>query len=140
MIEVISDGPWTRPTLNPSPLDRIYFEAAGQGRLIVQRCALCDHRQFPPKLLCTNCGAEPEWIEAAGKGTINTFTIVRRHGVEPFASLAPFVLAMVDLPEGVRLMGNVTGVDVDDVQVGDAVTAYALRVDDTMALPLWRST
>lgn len=140
MIEIIDEGEWTRPAMAPGDLDRQYFEAAAQGRLIVQRCPSCDHRQFPPKGICNGCGGEPEWLEASGEGVINTFTIVRRHGVEPFRSLAPFALAMVDLPEGVRLMGNVTGIDPDDVKVGLAVTAYALRIDETMALPLWRPT
>ena len=105
---------------------------------MIQRCPACDYRQFPPKAICNSCGGEPEWLEASGEGVINTFTIVRRHGVEPFKSLAPFALAMVDLPEGVRLMGNVTGIDPDDVRVGLEVRAYGLRIDESMALPLWR--
>ncbi len=144
MIEVISsehaDGrPWDRPPMDPSALDRAYFEAASRGVLTIQQCSSCDHRQFPPKLICSACGAEPTWLEVSGSGVINTFTIARRHGVEPFKSLAPFVLAMIDLPEGVRLMGNVTGIDVDSVRVGQPVQAYALRIDESMALPLWRA-
>ena len=138
MIEVIDEGPWTRPELAPGGLDRQYFEAASEGRLIIQRCPSCDHRQFPPKGLCNACGGEPEWLDVSGTGVVNTFTIVRRHGVEPFRDLAPFVLAMVDLPEGVRLMGNVTGIDPDRVKVGLEVRAYAIKIDETMALPLWR--
>lgn len=143
MIQIIesehADGrSWDRPEMAPGKLDRQYFEAAAKGQLMVQRCLQCDHRQFPPKLICTACGGEPEWLEVSGDGVINTFTVARRHGVEPFRSLAPFVLAMVDLPEGVRLMGNVTGIDVDAAQVGLTLRAYALRIDDSMALPLWR--
>ena len=47
---------------------------------------------------------------------------------------------MIDLPEGVRLMGNITEVDIDNVYVGQNVEAYALRIDESMALPLWRPT
>ena len=139
MIEVIDEGPWSRPAMAPGALDRQYFEAAAEGRLIIQRCPTCDHRQFPPKAMCNACGGEPEWLETAGEGVINTFTIVRRHGIEPFRSMAPFVLAMVDLPEIVRLMGNITGLDPDEARVGLTVRAYALRIDETMALPLWRA-
>ena len=139
MIEVIDDGEWIRPALDPSALDLAYFEAAAEGRLIVQRCDSCDHRQFPPKTLCTNCGATPGWMQAAGVGEIHTFTVVRRHGVEPFRSMAPFILAMIDLPEGARLMGNVVVADPEVVRVGDPVEAYALRIDARMALPLWRT-
>lgn len=140
MIEVIDEGPWTRPTIDPTALDRPYFEAAAQGALIIQACPECDHRQFIPKPLCTRCGAEPVWTETAGIGEIHTFTIIRRHGVEPFASMVPFVLAMIELPEGVRIMGNVGGTDPDDVWVGQGVEAYALRIDDSLAMPLWRVT
>jgi uncharacterized OB-fold protein len=143
MIRIIesehADGrSWDRPEMVPGNLDRQYFEAVAKGQLMVQRCPQCEHRQFPPKLIWTACGREPEWLEVSGDRVINTFTIVRRHGVEPFRSLAPLVSAMVDLPEGVRLMSNVTGIDVDAAQVGLTVRAYALRIDDSMALPLWQ--
>jgi len=49
-----------------------------------------------------------------------------------------FVIAMVDIPEGARFMGNVTEVDIETVHVGQKVEAYGLRIDETMALPLWR--
>jgi len=53
--------------------------------------------------------------------------------------MAPFILAMIDLPEGARLMGNVVVADPEVVRVGDPVEAYALRIDARMALPLWRT-
>lgn len=139
MMDVIDNGEWTRPALDPSALDRPYFEAAAHGRLLIQRCESCDHRQFPPKTLCTSCGATPGWLEAQGIGEIHTFTVVRRHGVEPFRSMAPFILAMIDLPEGARLMGNVVVTDPEVVRVGGPVEAYALRIDANLALPLWRT-
>jgi len=139
-MEVIDNRPWDRGPLDPGPIDREYFEAAAQGRLIIQKCEDCGNTQFPPKALCVSCGQVPDWIEASGKGKIYTFTVVRRHGVEPFSSLAPFVLAMIDIPEGARFMGNITGIDPETTQVGQNVEAYALRIDETLALPLWRST
>lgn len=139
MIEVVDEGPWARPALDPGPTDRPYFESAAGGRLVIQRCPRCDHRQFPPKAICTRCGDDPVWMQVAGTGTIHTFTVLRRHGVKPFSEMVPFVLAMIDLPEGVKLMGNVTRVDPDDVEVGDPVEAYAIRVDESLALPTWRA-
>jgi hypothetical protein len=137
-MEVIDEGPWNRIPLGPGPVDREYFLAAGEGKLIIQRCGECKNTQFPPKTLCVSCGAEPGWVETSEKGEIYTFTIVRRHGVDPFATLVPFVIAMIEIPEGVRFMGNVTNVDVETLQVGQKVEAYGLRIDEEMALPLWR--
>lgn len=139
MIEVIDEGPWTRPPLDPGPVDRPYFEQAARGRLVIQRCPSCEHRQFPPKTICTRCGGDPEWLEVSGGGSVYTFTVLRRHGVAPFVDMVPFVLAMIEIPEGVRLMGNVMGVDPDDVAVGDPVEAYAIRVDGALAMPTWRA-
>ena len=102
MIEIIDEGEWTRPAMAPGTLDRQYFEAAAQGRLVIQRCPSCDHRQFPPKLICTNCGADPEWLEAAGEGVIHTFTIVRRHGVDRLGRL--FEQVRTEALVGLRLV------------------------------------
>ena len=137
-MEVIENLPWDRGPLDPGPIDREYFQAAAQGRLIIQKCGSCGHTQFPPKALCVSCGNVPDWIEASGKGNVYTFTIVRRHGVEPFSNLAPFVLAMIDIPEGARFMGNVTDADIDNFHVGLDVEAYALKINEELALPLWR--
>tara|TARA_B100000953_G_scaffold23247_1_gene19158 strand:+ start:827 stop:1255 length:429 start_codon:yes stop_codon:yes gene_type:complete len=137
-MEVVDDGMWNRVPMAPGPIDRKYFEAASQGKLIIQKCRRCENTQFPPKMLCVSCGEEPDWVETSGEGKIYTFTVVRRHGVEPFSTLVPFVLAMIDIPEGARFMGNITEIDIETVHVGQKVEAYSLRIDETMALPLWR--
>jgi uncharacterized OB-fold protein len=69
---------------------------------------------------------------------VHTFTVVRKNLAPPFDRLTPYVVAVVELAEGPRMMGNVTHCDPDQVRIGDAVTAYAVAVDDGVAAPFWR--
>jgi len=95
-MEVVRDETWTRPTPNGEAEYGEFYAACAEGRLLVQRCPVCDHRQFYPRPICTECGATPEWLECAGTGTVHTFTIIRQYRAEPFGSELPYALAMID--------------------------------------------
>jgi uncharacterized protein len=114
-----------------------FWSAASEGRLVIQHCPACGARQHYPRQLCATCGGEPEWEEASGNGVVHTFTIVRQNGAKPFTDELPYVVAMIELAEGPRMMGNVTGCAPDDVTVGMPVRAYAIRVEDNLAVPFW---
>ena len=60
----------------------------------------------------------PEWHDASGKGTVHTFTIIRQNHAKPFREQLPYVVAMVELDEGPRMMSNVIDCDVADVHIG----------------------
>lgn len=137
-MEVVRGQKWERIGLAPGALDRVFFEAAAQGALRIQRCPACGHRQFYPRQLCTACGGTPEWETASGRGVVHTFTIVRQNAAPPFKDLLPYAVAMVELDEGVRMMGNVTGCPVEQVKIGLRVEAYAVECGDGLAVPFWR--
>jgi uncharacterized OB-fold protein len=137
-MEVVRGQEWKRAALAPGALDRAFFEAAARGELRYQRCPACGHRQFYPRLLCTACGGGVEWAVASGRGVVHTFTIVRQNGQPPFRDELPYPVAIVELEEGVRMMGNVTGCAADAVRIGMPVEAYAVECGDGMAVPFWR--
>jgi uncharacterized OB-fold protein len=137
-MEVMRGRAWDRVGLAPGALDRAFFEAAARGELLYQRCPGCDHRQFYPRQLCTACGGATAWATASGRGTVHTFTIVRQNGMPPFKDQLPYAVAMIDLAEGVRMMGNVTGCAVESVRIGMPVEAYAIECGDGLAVPFWR--
>lgn len=137
-MEVVRGGTWERARLAPGALDRVFFEAAARGELLYQQCPACGHRQFYPRLLCTACGGDPAWATASGRGTVHTFTIVRQYGMPPFKAELPYAVAMVDLDEGVRMLGTVTGCPVESVRIGLRVEAYAVECGDGLAVPFWR--
>ena len=137
-MDVVRGEPWNRPIPGGEGDFGAFYEACAQGRLLVQRCPACDHRQFYPRLVCTACAATPEWLECAGTGTVHTFTVIRQYRAEPFGSELPYALAMVDLPEGPRLFGRLTGVVADEVRIGLAVEAYAVEFEPGRAVVHWR--
>jgi uncharacterized OB-fold protein len=137
-MEVVKVDAWEKPLPRPDAISRTFWEAAAQGRLLFQQCPRCGHRQFYPRALCTACGADPAWAEASGRGEVHTFTVVRQMGLRAFRDELPYVVAMIELEEGVRMLGNVTNCPVEAVRVGLPVEAYALLADEGLGIPYWR--
>ena len=137
-MDVIRGETWNRPIPNGEAEYGEFYDACAEGRLLVQRCPLCDHVQFYPRPMCTRCAATPVWLECAGVGTVYTFTVVRQYRAEPFGSELPYALAMIDLPEGPRMFGRLTGIDPADVRIGMAVEAYAVEFEPGRAIVQWR--
>ena len=106
----------------------------------LQECKSCGHRQFYPRAVCTDCGDDVDWLTCSGRGTVHTFTVIRQNHAKPFKDELPYVVAIVELEEGPRMMGNVTGIDADDMQIGEAVEVYFVHADEGVAVPFWRSS
>ena len=128
---------WDKPIPAGGNVSGEYWSAAADGRLLIQRCPSCGARQFYPRLVCAACGEEPEWEEAEGRGVVHTFTVIRQNGIKPFSEELPYVVAIIELGEGPRMMGNVTGCAPDTVTVGMPVKAYAVKIEAGLAIPLW---
>ena len=132
------------PTIEGRPLpaaDHVsttYWEAAARGVVLYQECPSCGHRQFYPRAMCTACAADPDWKEASGKGAVHTFTVIRQNWAEPFRHELPYVVAMVELDEGPKMMTNITHCAPEDVRIGMRVEAYTVPVEDGLGLPFWR--
>jgi len=115
-----------------------FWAAARDGRLVIQHCPACGHYQHYPRPWCTNCLHEtPEFVESAGEGTIYTFTVIRRSAIPAFAARVPYVLAFVDLDEGVRLVTNVVDCDPESVRIGQRVRARFEAIDDEHTVVLF---
>lgn len=106
--------------------------------MLIQRCRSCVRPQFYPRYFCTECAGDVDWIEASGRGEVHSFTIVRQNGTPPFDTLVPYVLALIELDEGVRMMGNIVDVAIDDVHIGMPVQVTFTRETDDIVLPMWR--
>lgn len=125
-----------RPAVNR---DTEYFWTGMREReLRIWRCGDCGLLRHPPGPMCPSCGAtKPEYQVASGAGTVYSF-VVHHHppvpGREP-----PFVIALVELEEGVRVMGELRGVDPGTVAIGRHVVIDFDRIDDELTLPAWRS-
>jgi uncharacterized protein len=127
-----------RPRPLPDNVSKVYWEAAARGEILYQVCPQCGNRQWYPRAVCTACGADPEWATASGRGTVHTYTVIHQNLAEPWREMTPYVVAMVELEEGPRVMTNITDCDPADVHVGMPVEAYTVKVDDTVGLAFWR--
>jgi hypothetical protein len=124
-----------RPTVTR---DTEYFWAGtSAGELRVWRCGGCGLLRHPPGPMCPRCGAtRPEYLVASGLGAVYSF-VVHHHPPVPGREL-PFVVALVELAEGVRVLGELRGVEPSEVRVGLPVEIDFDRVDDELTLPAWR--
>lgn len=109
--------PLPAPDVDSEP----FWEAAGRGELVLCRCGDCREWMQPPLERCRHCGAPTAFEPAAGDGTIYSYIVVRHPSVPAYAADLPYVVALVELTEGVRLPGRLRGASADDVAVGQPV-------------------
>ena len=129
-----------RPVVSP---DTAFFWAgAAAGELRVQRCGGCGVLRHPPGPACPSCGTmtagAPEYVVAGGTGEVYSY-VVHHHPPVPGKRL-PIVIALVRLPEGVRMTGQLLGIAPSQARIGLPVRAEFVRVDDSLTLPAWRAT
>lgn len=115
-----------------------YWCAVPHPRFQIPRCDNCHSYMWPPRRRCHACGADTiAWVSASGRGKIHTFTVVRQHPDPRFGSKVPYVVAMIELDEGPRVMSNVVDCSVDDVRINMPVTAKLVDTGDGIALPVF---
>lgn len=124
-----------RPMVNRDTA--FFWEGTRAGELRIQRCNRCGALRFPPGPACPACGAlDRGWMVAAGTGTVFSY-VVHRHPPVPGKQL-PIVIALVDLDEGVRMVGEVVDVPVTEISIDMRLRVDFHRVDDELTLPVWR--
>jgi len=122
-----------------SPEADPFWEGCREGRLMLSWCASCHRHHFYPRAFCPHCGsADIEWKQASGKGTIYTFAVVRQPIERAFADLVPYVLAIIQLDEGVRILSHVVSTDPDSVKCDTKVTVEFKPYSDKITLPMFR--
>jgi uncharacterized protein len=136
-----TDGASGTPVMRPlvSPDTEFFWAGTRAGELRIQRCAACGALRHPPGPMCPACGspATGEYLVADGTGEVYSY-VVHHHPPVP-GKTPPFVVALVQLPEGVRIMGELLGVRPEEAGIGQPVRVAFERVDDELTLPAWRS-
>ncbi|WP_296560600.1 OB-fold domain-containing protein [Pigmentiphaga sp.] len=95
-----------------------YREAAGRGVFLLPRCGDCAAWQWPPRAACRRCGGALAWGQASGGGRLATWSVVTRAPRPELQSDVPYVVAFVELDEGVRLFSRVVGADAGALRAG----------------------
>ena len=99
-----------------------FWEAARESRLLIKQCDGCMRPFFPPRHLCPFCWSDKtSWIQSAGTGTVYSFSVIHRAPAPAFSGRGPYVVALVDLAEGPRVMANIVGEGALETAIGDRV-------------------
>jgi uncharacterized OB-fold protein len=123
----------TRKILAPTPFPETmpYWKAATDGKLLVKYCTQCGEYHFYPRGLCPFCFSDKtEWREAAGTGTIYSFSVTRRGDV-------PYAIAYVTLAEGPTMMTNIVDCDLDAIRIGQKVKLVMKPSEGGQAIPMF---
>jgi uncharacterized OB-fold protein len=118
--------------------DSAYFwEGIAARELRIQTCNKCGALRHPPGPACPECGAlDRGHVVATGTGTVFSY-VVHRHPPVPGKEL-PIVIALIDLDEGVRMVGEVDDVADDEIEIGMRLRVDYRVVDNELTLPIWR--
>ena len=119
----------------PDAVSLPFWEGIAEGVLRVQRCGACGRHVFYPRAVCPHCASsELDWVDASGRGRIHSYTVVHRAPPE-YRDEVPYVVALVELDEGVRMMTRLMDVEPAGVCV-DLPVEVAIQGDPR--LPYFR--
>ncbi|WP_119418324.1 Zn-ribbon domain-containing OB-fold protein [Desertibaculum subflavum] len=115
-----SPGPLPLPA--PNADSAAYWAGAKAGKLLLQRCRDCGATWFMSRHLCASCWSEQvESVEASGRGRVHSFTVIHRAPSAAFAGQVPYVVALIDLAEGPRMLANIVGAGAREIAIGELV-------------------
>ena len=126
----------------PNDLDRPFYDACNEDRLVLQHCSACNRFQFPPRAMCPRCGNPGlAWREVTGRGRIQSRVVVYDSPVSTLIPDQPFNVATISLEEEPELtmLSHLPGVPVDKVPIGATVEVFFEPTPATgQKVPEWR--
>jgi uncharacterized OB-fold protein len=132
---------YLKPLPKSDPVTAPFWDSVTRGKMEVQRCDDCATFVFYPRALCPNCSSRKlTWTPVCGRGRIYSMTIVHRPTNAAFKADAPYVVALVELEEGCRMMSNIMGSKADPatVKIGMPVELVYDPVTEQATLPKFR--
>jgi uncharacterized OB-fold protein/acyl dehydratase len=103
----------------------------------IQRCQPCQKLRHPPRPMCDACGSQEfDSIDASGRATIHTFTVIHHPQVPGYTY--PLIAIIVDLEEGERMASTLVDAKPEDVSIGMAVRAVIHEDEDGFKIPFFR--
>ena len=126
--------PLPQPDLDTQP----FWDGCQEGTFLVPRCRGCGATRWPPGPMCPECqSSETEWIESSGRGTVYSWVVATHPVHEVLVDQVPYVVGLIELEEGVRVVGNVEGYPPDEVEAGMTVELFFEEVEG-IRLPNFR--
>ncbi len=111
------DPEYRRPSIDWE--SRAYWEGAGRGELVLQRCRDCAVVQHRPRGFCVSCLSDAiEHFVASGNGAVYTYSVIHQNQMPQFRDALPYIVAYVELEEGPQLLTNIVDCDPEEIRIG----------------------
>jgi len=126
---------YKKPLPKMSPWSAPFWDGCRRHELLIQKCQDCEAFNFYPKMYCANClSSNLDWVKTSGLGKVYTHMTVYAYQPTEFTDDVPYVVAIVELDEGVRMMTNVVGCPPDEVQCEMRVKVVFEKATDEITL------
>jgi uncharacterized OB-fold protein len=125
------------PASNPNT--KIFWDGCRRGEFLLQRCLACGALRHPPSPVCPKClSPDDEWIKAGGRGQIYTFAVARQPLRRGWEDAVPYVVAVVEIDEGPRVLSNIVNVAPERVRIGMVVELMFEQLEGGGNLPVFQ--
>lgn len=114
-----------------------FWEGCKDEKLLFQYCEDCDKFIYYPRIICPYCmGEDLSWEESSGKGKVYSYTVVR-YGPPGYGEDVPYIAALIEMEEGVRMISNVIDCNPDNIHC-DMAVKVVFKQRDTFKIPLFK--
>ncbi len=115
-----------------------FYKFLSEGKLMAGKCQKCGKLFLPPRPMCTNCYSQDfSWLEISGKGKLLTYTVIHIAPTQ-FQALAPYTVGIVQLENGLKLPGMISGVAEAELKVGMELTLDFKACNAGISWPQWQ--
>ena len=128
--------PYKKPLPLPAHESGPFWEGSKKHRLMIQKCAACETHRFPPSVTCAKCGeTNSSWVKSSGRGKVFSFVTFYRLYHKGWEGGLPYVVAVIELEEGARILSNVIDIPVEKVVCDMPVKVVFEDVTENVTLP-----
>ncbi len=130
---------YAKPLPHLDEENRPWWEAMKRHELYIQKCRDCGDIRYYPRALCTSClSTRTEWIRARGRGKVYTFTTTYQNQAAGFRESLPYIMAYVELDEGLKMLTNLVECRPEEVKIGMPVEVVYEDVTPEVTLAKFR--
>jgi len=130
---------YQKPLPEPNGDSKLFWDGCRKHELRFQKCVDCQHIRWPPSIICPLCHSrDTEVIVASGKGKIFTFAIYRQAYHNAFENDVPYIVAIVELAEGPRVLSNIVGSIPEEIGCDMPVEVMWEDINEEVTLPKFK--
>lgn len=125
--------------INFTPYTKVdaFADYLHKGKLMGTQCKECGEKYFPPRADCIKCmGDTVEWIEYSGRGKLHSYTRIYA-APKGFDDISPYMLGVVDLEEGGRLIAWIEGISESEIKIGMPVKVVPRIFEEIKEIKLY---